>query len=87
MERERKKDMKKLLICFLIVVASLLTLCACQSSVDLDNGRSAPTGQTNGSKDTAPEQPDEYGGEPVEFTSFSLSESGTPAETRVYQGY
>ena len=87
MERERKKNMKKLLICFLIAVASLLALCACQSSVDLDNGRGAPTGQTNGSKDTAPEQPAEYGGEPVEFISFSLSESGTPAETRVYQGY
>ena len=29
----------------------------------------------------------DYGGDPMEFESFSLSESGTTAETHVYEGY
>lgn len=64
--------MKKLFIYFTLVCVLLLIIPACSP---------------NGSPVLTPGQDDNYGGDPMDFTSFTLSERGMAAQSSVYEGY
>lgn len=75
--------MKRLFIFSALICILLMLLSSCSSP----NKNSGYTGDPKITDNGTDNVTVDYGGDPMEFESFSLSESGTTAETHVYEGY